>query len=54
MGCDRYLGEFELTLLDVPSLAAVIVLLACVTLAACALPARRAMRMPVTTALRTE
>ena len=43
---------FGVTLLDLPSLAAVIVLLACVTLAACALPARRAMRMPVTTALR--
>jgi ABC-type antimicrobial peptide transport system permease subunit len=45
---------FGVTLLDVPSLATVIVTLTCVTLAACALPARRAMRLPVTTALRVE
>jgi predicted permease len=45
---------FGVRLLDPLSFAAVITLLAVVTLAACALPAWRAMRMPVTTALRAE
>ena len=45
---------FGVSLLDLPTLAMVVVLLAGVTLAACAVPARRAMRMPVTTALRVE
>jgi putative ABC transport system permease protein len=45
---------FGVTLLDIPSVAAVLAMLACVTLAACAVPAWRAMRLPVTTALRTE
>jgi ABC-type antimicrobial peptide transport system permease subunit len=40
--------------MDPLSLAAVVALLALVTLAACALPAWRAMRLPVTTALRAE
>jgi putative ABC transport system permease protein len=45
---------FGVTLLDLPSFAAVFALLAGVTLAACAIPAWRAVRLPVTTALRTE
>jgi predicted permease len=40
--------------IDPLSFAAVVTLLAVVTLAACALPAWRAMRLPVTTALRAE
>jgi len=45
---------FGVSLLDLPTLAVVVVLLAGVTFAACAVPARRAMRMPVTTALRVD
>ena len=45
---------FGVTLLDVPSLAAVVGLLAGVTVLACAIPAWRAVRVPVTTALRQE
>jgi ABC-type antimicrobial peptide transport system permease subunit len=45
---------FGVSLLDIPSLAAVTGLLAVVTLLACAVPAWRAMRLPVTTALRAE
>ena len=45
---------FGVTLLDVPSLAAVSGLLAAVILLACAIPAWRAVRVPVTTALRQE
>jgi putative ABC transport system permease protein len=45
---------FGVTPLDIPSLAAVAVVLAGVTLLACALPAWRAVRLPVTTALRSE
>jgi putative ABC transport system permease protein len=45
---------FGVTLLDIPSLAAVAGLLGAVTLVACAMPAWRAVRLPVTTALRTE
>jgi putative ABC transport system permease protein len=45
---------FGVTLLDLPSLAAVAGLLAGVTLLACAIPAWRAVRVPVTTALRQE
>ena len=45
---------FGVTLLDIPSLAAVAGLLGAVTLLACALPAWRAVRLPVTTALRSE
>jgi putative ABC transport system permease protein len=45
---------FGVSLLDIPSLAAVAGLLVAVTLLACAVPAWRAMRLPVTTALRSE
>jgi len=45
---------FGVTLLDVPSLAAVSGLLAGVTVLACAIPAWRAVRVPVTTALRQD
>ena len=45
---------FGVTLLDLPSLAAVAGMLGSVTLLACAMPAWRAMRLPVTTALRSE
>ena len=45
---------FGVTLLDIPSLAAVAGLLGAVTLLACAMPAWRAVRLPVTTALRSE
>jgi ABC-type antimicrobial peptide transport system permease subunit len=45
---------FGVTPLDLPSLAAVAGMLGSVTLLACALPAWRAMRLPVTTALRSE
>lgn len=45
---------FGVTLLDLPSSLAVIALLGAVTLIACAMPAWRAMRVPVTTALRGE
>ena len=45
---------FGVTLLDLPSLAAVAGLLAGVTFLACAIPAWRAVRVPVTTALRQE
>jgi putative ABC transport system permease protein len=45
---------FGVTLLDIPSMAAVAGLLGAVTLVACALPAWRAVRVPVTTALRSE
>jgi predicted permease len=45
---------FGVTLLDLPSLAAVSGLLAGVTVLACAIPAWRAVRVPVTTALRQE
>ena len=45
---------FGVTLLDLPSLAAVAGLLAAVTVLACAIPAWRAVRVPVTTALRQE
>jgi putative ABC transport system permease protein len=45
---------FGVTLLDIPSLAAVTVLLGAVTALACAMPAWRAVRLPVTTALRSE
>jgi putative ABC transport system permease protein len=45
---------FGVTLLDIPALAAVAGLLGGVTLLACALPAWRAVRLPVTTALRSE
>jgi putative ABC transport system permease protein len=45
---------FGVTLLDVTSLAAVMVTVSAVTLTACALPALKAMRLPVTTALRRD
>jgi predicted permease len=45
---------FGVTPLDLLSFAAVVSLLAIVTLAACAAPARRAMRLPISTALRHE
>jgi predicted permease len=45
---------FGVTLLDIPSLLAVAGLLGTVTLVACAMPAWRAVRLPVTTALRSE
>jgi predicted permease len=45
---------FGVTLLDLPSLIAVVALLGAVTLLACALPAWRAVQVPVTTALRSE
>jgi putative ABC transport system permease protein len=45
---------FGVTPLDLPSLAAVAGMLGSVTLLACAMPAWRAMRLPVTTALRSE
>ena len=45
---------FGVTLLDLPSLAMVTALLASVTLLACVLPAWRAVRVPVTTALRSD
>jgi predicted permease len=45
---------FGVTLLDIPSLAGVAGLLGAVTLAACVMPAWRAVRLPVTTALRSE
>ncbi|MEO6235365.1 MAG: ABC transporter permease [Vicinamibacterales bacterium] len=45
---------FGVTLLDVPSLAVVTGLLLAVTGLACALPAWRAIRLPVTTALRND
>ena len=45
---------FGVTLLDIPSMAAVAGLLGAVTLVACAVPAWRAVRVPVTTALRSE
>jgi putative ABC transport system permease protein len=45
---------FGVTLLDLPSLAGVAGLLGLVTLLACAMPAWRAVRLPVTTALRGE
>jgi len=44
----------NVTLLDLPSLAAVSGVLAAVTVLACAIPAWRAVRVPVTTALRQE
>jgi putative ABC transport system permease protein len=45
---------FGVTLLDLPALAAVTALLGGVTVLACAIPAWRAVRVPVTTALRAE
>lgn len=45
---------FGVTPLDLPSLGAVAALLTGVTLLACAVPAWRAVRLPVTTALRSE
>lgn len=45
---------FGVTALDVPSFAGVVAVLAAVTAAACALPAWRAIRLPVTAALRSD
>ena len=45
---------FGVTLLDAPTIAIVTLLLAVATLAACAIPAWRAARLPVTTALRQD
>ena len=45
---------FGVGLLDLPSLAAVLAVIALVSLLACAIPVRRALRVPVATALRQE
>jgi ABC-type antimicrobial peptide transport system permease subunit len=45
---------FGVTPLDAPTIAIVTLLLAVATLAACAIPAWRAARLPVTTALRQD